>query len=80
MENDKHTILERRRSDEAIKLIHDDLQNIKSELKTVTEILVAWNNAKGFVRTIKFIGDIVKWGAPIVAALAAMWYFFIKDR
>lgn len=79
MQDNKRSI-ERRSQDVSIKLIHEDLQNIKAELKTVTEILVAWNNAKGFVKTIKFVGDIVKWGAPIVAAIVAAWYFLNRDR
>ena len=61
-----------------ISLIHDDLREIKTELVTVKEILVAWNNAKGFVKTVKLVGDIVKWGSPVVVAILTTWYFFFK--
>lgn len=61
-----------------IALIHDDLQRIKAELVTVKEILEAWNNAKGFVKVVKLVGDIVKWGSPVVVAILATWYFFFK--
>ena len=69
-----------RRNQEAIEIIIHDLKSIKNQLATVTEILTAWNNAKGFVKTIKFMGDAIKWAAPVVAAITAYWYYISRDK
>lgn len=73
-------MVRREEDTEAIKLIHSDLQEIKLQLVQLKEILEAWNNAKGFVRTIKLIGDIVKWGVPLVAIISTVWYFLTTRR
>lgn len=69
-----------RRNTEAIEIIIHDLKSIKNQLATVTEILTAWNNAKGFIKTVKFIGDAIKWAAPAIAAITAYWYYISRDK
>lgn len=52
---------------ESIKQIHDDVQKMR-------EIIEAWNSAKGFVTTIKFLSALIKWLAIVGAGLGAFWY------
>lgn len=59
---------------EIVSLIHDDLKGIKEELKKVAEVVEAWEDAKGFVKTIRTIGEVAKWIAVVSAAVAAIWY------
>jgi hypothetical protein len=57
-----------------VKLIHADLKGIKEELAKVAEVVEAWEDAKGFVKTIRTIGEIAKWIAVVSAACLAIWY------
>lgn len=64
-------------------LVHADLQGIKKlqvrQQKTLDEmndLLKAWNNAKGFITTLKVIGVVIKWVAMVGAACAAIYYWF----
>jgi hypothetical protein len=41
----------------------------------VAEVLEAWNNAKGFILTLKLISGGVKIIAPIVAFVVITWVF-----
>jgi hypothetical protein len=38
------------------------------------EILEAWNSAKGFVATVKFISAFLKYSAVVGAAVGMVWY------
>lgn len=72
-----------------IATLHDDLRRIlaaqneqkqlqeaqAAELKKVAEILEAWNNAKGFVKTVRMIGEVSKWLVLVGGAMAVIWYF-----
>lgn len=52
-----------------------ELQEIKSNLKSISDLLAAWNNAKGFVNTISWIATFIKWCAIIGTVIAGAWYF-----
>lgn len=72
-----------------ISTLHEDLKRIleaqreqkqlqeeqAAELKKVAEILEAWNNAKGFVKTVRMIGEVSKWLVIVGGSMAAIWYF-----
>lgn len=47
---------------------------MEADIKRIREIVEAWNNAKGFVNTIKGISSTIKVLAIPVAAAAAFWY------
>jgi K+/H+ antiporter YhaU regulatory subunit KhtT len=51
------------------------LQSLTGELSRVAEVLEAWNNAKGFILTLKLISGGVKVIAPIVAFVVIIWVF-----
>lgn len=75
-------------------MIHEDLQKIIEaqhaqsaiqqaqaiELKKMAEMMEAWNNAKGFVKTMRTIGEIMKWVAAVIAAGGLIWYFLWGKR
>ena len=54
--------------------IHADLQEIKQTLAEMKEIVTAWNDAKGFIKTVRAIGEVLKWAVAVGAALLALWY------
>lgn len=62
-----------RHSDTDIEKIREDLAEVKAAVLTMKEIIEAWNDAKGFVRTIKLIGEVFKWVAKVAAAIGAVW-------
>ena len=61
-----------------LSVIHQDLQSIKSDIKTMREVLSAWDNAKGFVKVVRISGDVAKWVVLVGAAIAAIWYAIVK--
>ena len=61
-------------SDRLISIENDlnDLHKMKDDLSTIAEILSAWNNAKGFVTTVKILGKVAIFIVAIGAAYAAI--------
>ena len=57
-----------------VTMIHADLQEIKQTLAEMKEIVTAWNDAKGFIKTVRTIGEVLKWAVAVGAALLALWY------
>lgn len=53
-------------------------EEIRKELKDIRDLLEAWNNAKGFVRTIQTIGTIVKWITAFGASITLIYYWLKK--
>lgn len=47
---------------------------MEADIKRIREIVEAWNNAKGFVNTVKGISSTIKILAIPAAACAAIWY------
>ena len=72
--------------DESVKVLHrrmDDfvkatasIKEIHDDVKQMREILDAWNSAKGFVTTIKFLSAMIKWTAIVGGTVGVVWYFF----
>lgn len=58
-----------------IEQIHNDLKDIKDEVAKMTELMAAWDNAKGFVKTIRVIGELTKWVVAVGAAITAIWWW-----
>lgn len=55
---------------------HDDrLQTIEKNTKAILDIVSAWNNAQGFVKTIKAISTTIKVLAIPATAIGAIYYF-----
>lgn len=57
--------------------IHSDLQQIKQTQTAMLEMLEAFKNAKGFIKTIQIMGDVAKWVMAIGALLTAV-YFWVR--
>ena len=57
-----------------VTMLHADLQEIKQTLAEMKEIVTAWNDAKGFIKTVRIIGEVLKWAVAVGAALLALWY------
>lgn len=51
----------------------DNFKRLSENLGRVAEVLEAWNNAKGFWLTIRFVSAVVKVVVPIAALLVAVW-------
>ena len=63
--------------------IHADLAAIKTLQETqserlgkVAEILEAWDNTKGFVKTVKLIAAVAKWFVVVGGTATALYYWF----
>ena len=50
------------------------LGEIKQSVEEMREIIAAWNSAKGFVTTIKFLSAFLKYSAIVGAAVGMVWY------
>lgn len=61
--------------DKKIDSLEDHLTDIQKKLSDITDLLTAWNNAKGFVRVIEGMAYTVKLFTPVAAVLGAIWYF-----
>jgi len=60
--------------------IHTDLQEIKQTLVEMKEIAAAWHDAKGFIRMICLIGEVLKWSVAVGAAVLFIWYAITGSR
>lgn len=68
-----------------VTLIHADLQEIRQlqlaqtqTLGAVKELLEAWDDAKGFIRVVKLLGNVAKWLTGVGAAFGLIWYWWKK--
>ena len=59
-------------------LITKNQEAISATLVSMTEILEAWNNTKGFVKTMVTISGFMKWLVAFGASVAAVWYFVFR--
>lgn len=64
---------------EIVHLMQEDMHTIRTDVKSMKEILDAWNDAKGVIRTIQLLGQIAKWIGGIAAAVGAVWLLFKKQ-
>lgn len=55
--------------------IHIDLQLIKQTLTETKEMLEAFRNAKGFIRTVQILGEIAKWCIAIGTVVTAIYWW-----
>jgi len=67
------------------KELHDDLKALLEGQKkllenqeAILEIVTAWNEMKGFIRTMIRISSFMKWLVAFGASIAAVWYFIIR--
>ena len=81
----EETNLSKRHNDPLLQRIHDDLTEMKAiqaeqkvTLDEMKDILVVWNNTKGFINTVRFLGTTLKWIALVGGSIAAVLYWF-KD-
>lgn len=51
---------------------------ILKKQEEINEVLVAWNNTKGFVKTMILISGFMKWLVGTGLAISAVWYFIIR--
>ena len=70
-----------------INMIYEDLQSIKElnisqskTLENMKEILIVWDNTKGFVSTIKLISRFVFWLSTLGGAITALWYLLTNNK
>ena len=66
--------LEMKQLKEDVSVLKKDQEEIKVEVKKITELLQAWESAKGFVKVIEVISKLVKLLAPIVLVIIAGYY------
>jgi hypothetical protein len=85
----KHTLPNRRVSDPTNSLAQEVPEDVNTRLDLIlerveelalrqanmAEIVLAWNNTKGFVNTVKTISRVVRWVTLTSIACAGLWYF-----
>lgn len=49
------------------------LTEIQADMKSIKEIVLAWNNMKGFATVMRFAGALVKWFGGVAAATVGLW-------
>lgn len=64
-----------RHSDSDIEILRSDMAEVKEAVLSMKEIIGAWNDAKGFVKTIRTIGNVLRWTALVGATIGAFWLF-----
>jgi len=52
-----------------------NMQTLNENMTRIAEVLEAWNNAKGFWITVKFVSAFAKIVLPIAAIVGAVWLF-----
>lgn len=57
-----------------IQALKDQVTAIHTDIAHMREILDAWNSAKGFVNTIKFLAALTKALAALGAVIGIIWY------
>ena len=58
---------------EILEKIAEKQEEQAKKLEEVAEIVTAWNNTKGFIKTLSTIGTLLKWIVATCAAAAAIW-------
>ena len=53
--------------------LFEEVQRIREDLKGIREMLDAWNNAKGFVTTMKNVGKLVIFFVPSTSGMFLDW-------
>lgn len=51
-----------------------ELAALRTEVADVADLLQAWRNARGLVRTIHTLGRVAVWSASVAASFAAIGY------
>ena len=57
------------------KSLVEKIDKMQATLDSVAEIVIAWNNAKGFINTLQTLGVAAKWFTLTGASVAAIWYW-----
>lgn len=72
----------KRESDTLLAKIHNDLKDIralqeqqKTTIDEMRDILIIWNNTKGFINVIRVLGTVAKWVVSVAVAIGAVWYW-----
>lgn len=66
--------------EEKLDLVLERVEEIALKQASMSEILLAWNNAKGFVKTIQGISKILRWLVLTGGAFAAVWFLLINGH
>ena len=61
-------------TDERLDLLLERMDELALRQANMAEILLAWNNTKGFVRTFQAISRAIRWVSMTGAATAVLWY------
>ncbi|MFP5465152.1 MAG: hypothetical protein ACLGHR_10330 [Gammaproteobacteria bacterium] len=60
---------------EAQREMTENMRTLTNNMGRIAEVLEAWNNAKGFWITIKFVSAFARVALPLMAFGAALWLF-----
>jgi hypothetical protein len=61
-------------TDERLDLLLERMDELALRQANMAEIIIAWNNTKGFVRTFQAISKVIRWISMTAAATAVLWY------
>jgi len=65
---------------ESLSITADSIKQIHDDVAKMREIIEAWDNAKGFVTTIKFLSALVKWLTIVGGAVGVIWYALTHNQ
>jgi hypothetical protein len=60
---------------EDLETLKDRLDSMHQDISHMRDLLDAWNSAKGFVITMKFLATSLRWIAVIGGTVGVIWYF-----
>lgn len=60
--------------DDKLDLLLERIEELALRQASMSEIMLAWNNTKGFVKTVQTVSKVLRWIAVTGAALSVVWY------
>ena len=61
-------------TNEGMKTILTKVEGMTEKVESIGEIVLAWNNVKGFASVMHGLGSVAKWFIGIGAALGTIWW------
>jgi hypothetical protein len=61
-------------ADEKLDLLIERVDELALRTASISEIMLAWNNTKGFVKTVQTVSKVLRWIAVTGAACSVVWY------
>lgn len=63
-----------------VQCVDKKIDQVLGIISNVDEIVTAWNNTQGFVRTVQTISKVLRWTTLTGVAVAALWYLITHGK